>query len=199
MKKTTAGSHLTGPLFNLILCLLPLPFLCGLHPVVDFTEERIDIHVYRNEIVVDGFYLYRNRLPFPVHQGLSIPFPVDERHPLPQQLRVRLLDAGQTDIGPLTLWGEQRITLRLDANGSSVVHVQYRQQAPDGDARYILLTTSKWRKPLEKADYRMYAHGVEIVSSNYEMTMDGQGFLGFKRENFLPAEDWIFSWKEKKA
>jgi hypothetical protein len=199
MKKTTAGSHLTGPVFNLILCLLPLPFLCGLYPIVDFTEERIDVHVYRHEIVVDGFYLYRNRLPFPVHQGLSIPFPVDERHPPPRKLRVRLLNAGQKEIGPLQFLGEQRITLRLDANGSCVVHVQYRQQAPDGDARYILLTTRQWRKPLEKADYRMYTHGVEIVSSNYELTRNRQGYLEFKRENFLPGEDWFFSWKEKKT
>lgn len=192
-------SHLTGPVYSLILCLLPLPFLFGLYPLADFTEELIEIGVYRDRIVVDGFYTYRNRLPFPIHQGLSIPFPVDDRHPAPDRIYVRQLEPEMNDIGPLHLWGKQHTTLRLEANSSCTVHVQYHQRTPDGNARYILLTTRQWRKPLEKAAYRIYTHGVNIVSSNYALNKNEKEILEFSRTDFMPDEDWIFSWKEVKS
>jgi len=191
-------NHLTRPVYSLILCLLPLPFICGLLPIVDFTEELIEINVHRERIVVDGYYTYRNRLPFPVRQGLSIPFPVDERHPAPNRFFVRQLEPEMNDIGTLHLWNKQRTTLRLAANGFCIIHVQYHQQSPQGDASYILLTTRQWRKPLEKAAYRIYTHGVDIVSTNYALNKSEKGYLEFNREDFLPDEDWHFSWGERK-
>ena len=73
--------------------------------------------------------------------------------------------------------------------------VEYYQRAPEKNARYILKTTQPWHQPLERGVYRLFAHNVKINSSNYEMTTlesDGQGFI---RENFMPQEDWMFSWE----
>ena len=60
----------------LYVCLLyfafTFPLLSGLYPVVRFNEEQIDIHVHPDHVRVEGQYVYKNPLPFPVVQGFSI-------------------------------------------------------------------------------------------------------------------------------
>jgi hypothetical protein len=189
--------YLVGHLMSLLLCMLPLPFLCGFYPVVHFTEEQIDIRVYPDQVIVDGYYVYQNPFPFPVSQGFTIPFPVDDRHSAPSSLQVRQLEPEEKDIGPWYMLGVHRFSLPFKANGACSVHVRYRQKVMGKSASYILVTTKPWRRPLQRAVYRMFPEGVEISASNYRLSRQEQGFLEFRRENFMPDEDWRFSWNIK--
>ena len=189
--------HLAGPLISLLFCMLPLPFLCGIYPVVHFTEEQIDIRVCPDEVIVDGYYVYQNPFPFPVSQGFIIPFPVDDRHLGPSFLQVRQLQPEEKDIGPWYMLGVNRFSLTFKANGTCRVHVRYRQKVIGESASYILVTTKPWRRPLQRTVYRMFPEGVEISASNYGLSRQARDFLEFRRENFMPDEDWSFSWKLK--
>lgn len=189
--------HLVMPIIYLLIATLPLPFLCGFYPVVHFTEEQIDIHVCPDQVIVDAYYVYQNPFPFPVSQGFTIPFPVDERHPTPFSLQVWQLQPEEKDIGPWYMLGVHRFSLSFKANDACSVHVRYRQKVMEKSASYKLVTTKSWRRPLQRAVYRMFPEGVEISKSNYGLSRHERGFLEFRREHFMPDEDWRFSWNVK--
>ncbi len=48
------------PAVSLLLCALLLALLAGLHPIVRFTEEQIDVHVHPDHVHVEGHYVYKN-------------------------------------------------------------------------------------------------------------------------------------------
>jgi hypothetical protein len=188
-------SYLLGPLVGLTLALVPLPFLAGFLPIVHFVRERIDIAVYPEEVRVEGFYVYRNPWPFPVIQGFSIPLPVDATHPMPTGLTAMRPAPEAEPISLRHLFGQDGFELRFRAHEEVQVVVRYRQLAPTRDARYLLLTTRPWRRPLEHAVYTLTPHGIALTGSNYTLRLDDQGTLGFERTNFMPPDDWRFRWE----
>ncbi len=180
---------------SLSLCALTLPFLAGFYPVVRFTDEQIDVHVYQDHVMVDGHYVYKNPFPFPVVQGFSIPLPVDDEHPMPINISVEQQFPEQRPIPVQFIWGRHRFEMVFSAGEEVGVRVQYRQHAPVKNARYILTTTQPWGRPLMSGVYRVFASGVRITSSNYPLLPSEPGILSFNRNNFMPENDWHFSWK----
>lgn len=77
----------------------------GIVPTVNFTSERIDVHVYPDEIFVDGYYFYKNPFSFPVIQGFYIPFPVDKDHPEPFDAHVERLTPIKEPLSMRRLFG----------------------------------------------------------------------------------------------
>jgi hypothetical protein len=187
--------HLVGPLLGLVVLLGLFPFLLGLVPVARFVRERIDIAVYPGEVRVVGRYVYRNPWPFPVVQGLSIPLPTDESHPVPTELTATREIPSDGPIPLRKILGRIGFELPLGPHEEAQVIVRYRQDAPAGDARYLLTTTRPWGRPLEQAVYAMTLHDVRLVRSNYPLRADGSGILGFERTDFMPPEDWQFQWE----
>jgi hypothetical protein len=182
-------------LCSALLVIIIFPFLAGWIPIARFTHEQIDIDVYPEYVLLKGYYYYRNPYPFPVTQGLSIPLPIDEKHPSPVQIFVEQLSPEKKEIPVRYILGLHRFEVRLPAREEICVKVEYYQRAPEKNARYILKTTQPWHQPLERGVYRLFAHNVKINTSNYAITRlesDGQGFI---KENFMPQEDWTFSWE----
>jgi hypothetical protein len=93
------------------------------------------------------------------------------------------------------LLGEYRFSLKFDAKEEIIVSVKYRQQAPANNARYILLSTKAWRRPLNRGLYRIFPKNVRLISSNYNLNRS-DSFLFWQRECFMPHQDWVFSWEE---
>lgn len=185
------------PYLSLFLLLLIFPFLAGFYPIVRFTEEQIDIHVYPDYIIVEGYYIYKNPFPFPVAQGFSIPFHIDKSHPMPVQISVKRLSPAQGHVPIIYLLGRHRFDLRFSTGEEVRIQVSYRQQAQKRDAMYILTTTKPWRRPLVYGIYKLYTEGVNITSSNYLLQSDEPGVFSFYSKDFMPREDWHFSWEVK--
>lgn len=175
--------------------LLPLAYLLSSSPVARFEREQITILVRPDHIVVDGVYFYRNPYPFPIVQGLSVPFPEDGEHPSPVDLQVDELSPRPHVLGLRTLWGRPRFDLALLRNETVSVHVHYYQQAPGSDARYILTTTQPWLRPLEEGEYRLVPRGVTLLQSNYPLFETAGGVAQFRQTQFMPRRDWVFSWQ----
>jgi hypothetical protein len=216
--------HLLFPVLSLLVLSLVLPFLSGILPIVRFTKERIEVYVRSESITVIGYYVYRNPYPFPVVQGLSVPFPIDEDHPMPVDISMKRLSRGGTGVGagretldllkmdaaeagslglsaqdaesmPLRYFlGTRHFELRFLPNEEVVVRLRYTQKAGVRNGTYILTTTKLWRAPLEEGIYRIYASGVRITSSNYRLGEHRKDVLGFTRTGFMPEADWNFSW-----
>ena len=61
--------------FGALLLVVALLVFSGTLPVARFTAETISIDIDGDRIRVDGTYVYENPLPFPIRQGMAIPFP----------------------------------------------------------------------------------------------------------------------------
>ncbi|MEK6742605.1 MAG: hypothetical protein AABZ15_03295 [Nitrospirota bacterium] len=184
------------PAVSLLFIAAVLPFASGVLPTVQFTSERIDVHIYPDEIVVDGYYLYKNPFPFPVAQGFTIPFPIDKDHPEPVDVHVERRTPGKEDIRLRHLFGSTGFDVSFAAHEEAEIRVTYRQKAGGMSATYILKTTQPWGRPLERGVYTLYPHGAIIVSSNYPLDLPGKA-PGFHKTGFMPDKDWQFTWRRK--
>lgn len=181
----------------LLVFFLTLPFLTGILPIVRFTEEQIDIRVFPDHVVMQGTYVYQNPFPFPVVQGLSVPFPIDSDHPTPIQLSARQLNPIPKPLETRYLLGRHRFNVFFKANQRLLISVEYRQQTPQQNATYLLSTTRPWKHPLREGLYRLMPQQVVITDSNYALDSSGNDHFKFKRQHFMPQDDWHFSWKVK--
>lgn len=179
----------------LVLFFLAFPFLAGILPIVRFTEEQIDIRVYPDYVLMQGIYVYQNPFPFPVVQGLSVPFPVDDDHPTPVQLAARQLVPKRNNLETRYILGRHRFNLFFGAFEQIQILVEYRQQAPKKNAKYLLSTTTPWKHPLRKGMYRLFPQEVIITRSNYALEPGDHDNFRFQRKHFMPQDDWYFSWK----
>ena len=194
IRKLDLRFHFWRYLF-LLAFFLALPFLTGILPIVRFTEEQIDIRIFPDHVVMQGTYVYQNPFPFPVVQGLSVPFPIDSDHPTPIQLLTRQLDPEPKSLKTRYLLGRHRFNVFFKANERIQIAVEYRQQTPQQNATYLLTTTRPWKHPLRKGLYRLLPQQVAVTGSNYALESSGIDHFKFERQHFMPQDDWYFSWK----
>ncbi|MBI3874898.1 MAG: hypothetical protein HY300_02825 [Verrucomicrobia bacterium] len=195
--KQSDWNHAIRRLGLLLALAIPLLLAAGILPSVQFVREQIDIQVYPEHVEICGWYYYRNPWPFPMPQGLSIPFPVDEDHAPPVQVSVAQVSPEEKAIPVRYVLGRHRFDLTLASRGEVCVQVKHHQYTPRRDARYLLTTTQPWQKPLDRGLYRLFPHGVTIASSSYALKESDPTTLIFERSNFMPKEDWCFSWDQK--
>ena len=181
--------------WSAIVALLGFAYLLGSSPVARFEREQITILVHPDHVIVDGIYFYRNPFPFVIVQGLSVPLPADDTHPMPADLEVEELSPRPHLVGLRYIWGRPRFDLSIQGNETVCLHVHYYQQTPTSDARYILTTTQPWLQPLQTGEYRLISQGVTLLQSNYPLANAAGGVAQFKKTQFMPLEDWVFSWK----
>jgi len=168
----------------------------GVLPGVRFTREWITVTLRPEACEVSGVYEYTNPWILPLTQGLSVPFPTDENHPAPATVRVSRVDPA-TDLseGELPvrwLGGRHHVTVRVPARSRVRMRVDYVQRSTDRNGTYILTTTRPWGRPLAFGKYSIRTECVNVTFSNY--VLDGEDGLSFARRDFMPAEDWRFSW-----
>ncbi len=179
----------------LLLFFVTLPFLAGILPIVRFTDEQINIRVFKDHVEMQGTYVYQNPFPFPVVQGLAVPLPIDADHPTPVQISARQQGPKQKPLVTRYLLGRHRFNLFFKANERIQIAVEYRQQTPKKTAIYLLTTTQPWKHPIQKGVYRLVPQQVVITHSNYALKPEGNHHFRFERQNFMPQEDWYFTWK----
>lgn len=172
----------------------------GLIPAAQFQRERIEITIQPDSILVHGLYVYANPLPWPLTQGLRVPFPLEKGQAPPATVTVRAVDPQTGEEGaPLqVMWigGNPHFSVRIPARGSSWVRLRFEQYTPQHSATYLLTTTQPWGRPLESGEYFLHPRGVQLTNSSYPF--DQNDCLCFRRRNFMPEQEWRFSWLLKK-
>jgi len=167
-----------------------------------FDREKIEIWAFEGQVQVTGLYHYVNRSVFPASFSLGVPFPTDTEHPWPAEFHVSEVDgkgAFLKDIETRHYHGETVFRLWFWPSGERWIRLDYIQGARIPEGRYILLSTRKWGKPLQRGEYILHlADGLELTSSNYPLTPDAgrhSGSYFFSRIDFLPTKDWEFHWR----
>ncbi len=175
---------------------------CDVFPQVRFDRERIEVWVGPQQIQVSGLYHYSNPSILPAFLSLGLPFPVDAEHPRPSMYSIatatedgRIIDS----IRPTERRGEVRFRVPLLPHEEKWVRVDYAQGSSVPRGTYILVTTRKWRRALDRGDYFLHlAPGLELSSTNYRLdvgTADDKNTYTFSMTDFYPNEDWKFSWR----
>lgn len=180
---------------TIILCLgacLLLPCL-GIVPIALFPEETIEVFVHNGSIEVQATYIYKNPWSFPIEQGFSVPLPVDANHPMPAPLILTRINNGEPVL--IREWLTCRtFELHFQPKESVPVQLYYRQETPTRTATYILTSTRAWKRPLERAVYRLHCDEPQTIKSNYPLERCGKSDWCWKRTNFMPERDWQISW-----
>jgi len=139
------NKHLLFPMLSILALSLALPFLAGIWPIVRFTRERIEVYVHPGSITVIGYYVYRNPYFFPVVQGLSVPFPVDENHPIPEDISAVRLSLDGTEVGAgrterldlAEMDAPKAGRLSLNAHGGKIIPLRYFLGAHRFELRFL--------------------------------------------------------------
>jgi len=179
----------------LLCAAILLPFITGLYPTVRFPREFIDVHVYPDHVRVEALYVYKNPFPFPVIQGFHYPLPVDDKHPMPEDVYAEVLGPDARVIPVKHIYGRHLFEAYFHGSEESTVLVTYDQPSLDRTGTYIITSTKEWKRPLDYALYRIFSHGVRITSCNYALMKHKEGYQYFERNDFMPRENWHFTWE----
>ena len=167
---------------------------------VRFDQEKIEVWAVDGQIQVRGLYHYENRTILPVSFSLGLPFPVDLDHPVPSTFSVTETDATGTrqPLSVRSYHGNNVFWLIFWPKQARWIQVDYVQRTRAESGRYILQTTRKWKRALDRGEYILHlGNGLALTSSTYQLKQDpvgNQNTYFFSRVNFYPNEDWRFAW-----
>jgi hypothetical protein len=184
----------------LILILLAAFLGTDFLSAVRFDQEIIEVWAVDGQIQVRGLYHYENRTILPVSFSLGLPFPIDPDHPAPSTFSVTETEAIGTwqPVRVRTYHGNNVFRLNFWPKQARWIQVDYVQGTSAESGRYILQTTRKWKRGLDRGEYILHlGNGLALTSSTYPLKQDSVGNRNtylFSRVNFYPDEDWRFAW-----
>lgn len=159
---------------------------------VHFVEEDVALEVREgagSSLTVRGRYLLHNRGLVPVRLPIEYPIAGASGPDRFEVLRVALdgvperFEQLEGGIG-LQAW--------IGAGREAVLEVEYRQRLAERRARYVVLTTRKWGRPLERAHFRVtLAEG--CVLERASPPIDRATGEGVARD-YWPEEDLQVEW-----
>ncbi len=155
---------------------------------IRFDRERIDVWAGDGQVHVRGLYHYRNRFSLPSSYSMGLPFPTDDLHGSPSDYSVSECSVDGTitkEISTHKYHGNVVLRLWFKPSQEKWIRVDYTQP---------ILVSGEYFLHLKQ--------GNELVTSNYAMQASAEGgsqTYSFTKTNFLPGEDWIFSWKSPEA
>lgn len=174
--------------------------ICTLYAIgsLDFTGESLVFKLSANEFKVSGDYRFSNYSSEDVTQTIYFPIPTDSTAHPATKIKIKLLKPlpGQNcklmAINPHGFWFE----LTLPAKTIAVCHISYRQKLRGNSAKYVLMSTQSWGKPLEDVKYVFYAcKNIKLKSISLPDPVVKTGIFSKKYtweyKNYSPEQDFI--------
>lgn len=161
---------------------------------IHFAREEIDITVRPGAVEVLGTYHFQYSGSDAVAAIISYPFPLDSNHAFPDSVCLFGRRFSLTDTSA-------RFVMRLVPGREDSFTAWYRQPLCGTQARYIVTTTRQWRRPIDRAQFRVTVPAsLPGATVNYEpdstRRTDSTLTWFFNRLGFYPAEDVIVSWSD---
>ncbi|MEE9552978.1 MAG: hypothetical protein V3W18_01675 [candidate division Zixibacteria bacterium] len=173
-------------------------------PPVDFFKEEITLSVDETTATVNGVFYFHNNTdrgrPFPV----VFPFYTDSVTHFPHEIKAYTIDDNDTlaiNFEPLKERGAIRMAIPMKPNAITVWYLDYSQRIESSRARYILTSTSAWKKPLDEATYRFVvpkSFDVNFAWPEADSVVSGKQIsLWSHRIDFMPERDMEIIWERK--
>lgn len=173
---------------NLLILLLFLS-----QKAINFLKEEIEIKIQDSILEVKGVYYFKNEANWGVLTILEYPFPVDKNHYYPLFIDVKNITFKKR---------KNSIFFPLNFKPFEIkkVDVIYKQKLKNKKARYILLTTKMWGKPLKEAHFKIE---VPLSFKNLKISYKPQKIeiignkkiLYINKKNFIPEKDILIEWE----
>lgn len=184
--------------------LLILVLIIGLIPEaksqkIEFFSEDLIFKLQQDIFEVDGLYFFRNITDSEVRQVLFYPFPDVKKYGEISFVSITM----QGDTASMLLNQTERgafFKLKLKPTEEAAYHIIYRQKLKTNEARYIIVTTQKWGKPFETADYRLeFPDTLRLTEISIEpdstFRTDNQNIYLWHRQKFMPTVDFEFEFE----
>jgi hypothetical protein len=182
-----------------VVVLLFLICPIGFCQKMDFYSESLTFRLQKGQFELDGLYYLRNNTANEIRQALFYPFPDIERYgeisfiSITRENDTASMLIKQTDKGAL-------FAVHLLPKQEAVYHIIYRQSLKSNQAKYIILTTQKWGKPFETAEYRL-EHPDNLMLTDLSIPPDTSFYLNdrkiylWQRNSFMPSVDFEFEFE----
>ncbi|MEI6749499.1 MAG: hypothetical protein WCM93_10100 [Bacteroidota bacterium] len=169
---------------------------------IEFFREDISFGIDTTFFTVNGDYYFRNSsdnshsivIAYPVRSNGTLK-PIDtimvfDESDMAHALKVEVKDTVAT------------FAVKIPPHSFKTLKIIYRQRHNGKEARYILLTTKFWDKPLEIANYNLVIQK-NIRINDFSIKPDNSVDFGntmiyyWKREQFMPAKDFEIKFNPK--
>jgi hypothetical protein len=180
-------------------------FLCSDFVVgqrIEFFKEELVFTLDSSFFSVNGDYFFRN--PSNSDLNFRIFYPVSKTSGYSAIDTILIYDVTKPD-HPLRVEIKDSVasfSLSFLPFSEKCVKIYYKQHHNGSRARYILLTTQKWQKPLELAKYSLIT-SKNISISHFSISPDRSEDFGetrlyfWNRQQFMPDRDFVIDFTNK--
>ncbi|HTW92466.1 MAG TPA: hypothetical protein VMH22_12255 [bacterium] len=160
---------------------------------VHFAREEIAMDVRPGTLEVRGMYHFTSSSKDPLVASVFYPFPLDPTHLYPDSVEIRQHGFQRQDSGV-------SFKMRFQPGVEDSFFAYYQQPLKANSATYIVTTTRKWKRPIDRARFHITVPenltGVTLTYKADSTVMSG-GTVSyfFTRKQFYPDKDVTVKWK----
>jgi len=180
-----------------ILFLLPLFFLSNsiIAQTFNFFKEEIIFEIDPVFFTVNGDYYFKNNSDQTIFPLISYPVRSNGIRKPFDTIMVYDNSDPSTALKLIIIDTVARFTIKLLPFSEKMIKVIYKQKHNGTDARYILLTTRSWNKPINEARYSVVVRrNIEInqfsISPDKSVDFGDTTVYYWRRKNFMPDKDF---------
>jgi len=170
---------------------------------LQFDSESVRLFVEGDTLRVEGTYRFLCRASESPIAALFYPYPADSSlgaaHTLSLEGRVPGATWRPLDFVELTGSAGARWRVPLDLGDTLEVRTVYLQQTYGHTARYIVMTTHAWQRPLREARFEIHLpEGAKPKSFSYPFKRHESAtgvFYSFEAKDFIPDGDIIVEYE----
>jgi hypothetical protein len=166
--------------------------LCYSQNVLSFDGEDITFEIQDSIFTVHGIYYFSSVLE--KQYSILYPFPTDSIYGKPSNISVTYTNTGEA-IGYKVKKDSSSIVFSALIKEKTPVMIFYQQRLKSNKAKYILLSTKYWNKPLQQVNYKLITkpdftiNGFSIPPDK-EVKLDNKKIYLWQKVNFLPTKDF---------
>lgn len=177
----------------ILLCFLLAEINCFAQNVLFFEKEDITFEIKDNVFIVQGIYYFNSNSD--KEFSILYPFPSDSIYSKPFDISIKYINSGQ-QVNYKINNDSSSVAFRVLADSIQPILISYHQRLISNRARYILLTTNYWQKPLKQVDYKLVTDLDFSVKSfsiqpDKEIEIDNKKIYLWHKENFIPQKDFV--------
>lgn len=157
-----------------------------------FEGEDLTFELSNDTFSVRGLYYFNSETKG--EYSILYPFPTDTIYSKPFDIHTVNLTIGDT-VNYRVNKNCSAIYLSVDVNGETTMYISYSQSLKANKAKYILLTTNYWEKPLNRADYKLVTNrGLAItkfsIPPDKKMVLENKKIYLWQKKDFKPTVDF---------
>lgn len=178
-----------------------LPATPGQSASAQFVREEIAFRASAGSCAVDALYEFRNAAPHDVLWPIF--YPLLHTSEIPRAESIHVSDPASGEALQFEPGAEGiSFSVAIPARRTRAIRITYRQPAPAGRMEYILTTTQRWDRPLERAVFRIQIpDSLKLLQCSVPhdsvIRRSGETEYLVRRERFMPRANLGFRWERR--